>query len=59
MARGEDWELGSGGSWTSHDRVVVHFGSPAGTQFGSEEQETLESFQRKHPDFIINMKEEQ
>ena len=50
--------LGTGGGWTTPDLVVVHFGSPAGTQFGSDEQRVVEEFQRAHPDFLIDGNEE-
>lgn len=40
--------LGTGGVETDYDKIVVHFGSPSGTQFGA-----ASAFQDKHPDFIL------
>lgn len=49
--------LGTGGGWTSPDRVVVHFGSSEGTQYGSDDNKVVQEFVRNHPEFILDDKE--
>ena len=45
--------------YTPHDRVVIHFGSPAGEKYGVREERVVDDFVARHPQFEIPGRDEE